>query len=86
MSEKLVADGLLFYASIYVNTILLFIAFITSRWIFLLFIVFTFALTVYLMYLSTEHLDHIKKTGEWAHENIQKIIAWAKPFLHRKNP
>lgn len=85
-SEKLVADGLLFYSSIYINTILLFIAFITNRWIFLLFILFTFGLTVYMMYLSAGHLDHIKKVGQWAHDTIEKTTQKVTKYMYGAKP
>lgn len=82
MSEKRIVDGLLFYSSIYVNTILLFVAFITNRWIFLLFILFTLGLTVYMMYVASEHMEHIKKIGKWAQDTIHAQIDKVKALIY----
>lgn len=78
MDERHLLNGVLFYASLYVNTILLAVCTVTGQWIFLLFLLLTAGLTAYMMYIASHHVDHLKSVGQWAEtkiiENIGKVF------------
>lgn len=76
-----VAHGVLFYASLYVNGILLITGITTGRWIFVLMILLTLALTAYLMYLISSNPGHLEKAGKWAEANISIHLDKLKRFL-----
>lgn len=74
MAEKHVAHGVLFYASLYINGILLAVAAITGRWIFLLLILLTLGLTAYMMYVASSNTEFLQNTGEWAEKTFLKAL------------
>lgn len=69
-----VVQGILFYSTIYISTILTVITFLTGRWIFIFFILLTFALAIYMGYLSTHNHDFIIKSGQWIDDTLLKYI------------
>lgn len=71
-----IAHGVLFYASLYVNGILLITGISTGRWVFTLLILLTVALTAYMMFLIHSNADHLKAMGEWAEKTVQ--LHWEK--------
>lgn len=80
MDERNAANGILFYASLYINVILLAVAVITGRWVFILFILLTVGLTAYMMYITLQNMDHLKSIGKWSEDvfskTIQKVRGW----------
>lgn len=80
MTEKSLAQGVLFYTCLYVNGILLITGITTGRWIFMLLILLTVGLTAYLMYIITSHADHLKKVGDWAEVTFSAHLEKLKRF------
>lgn len=74
MDERYLLNGVLFYASIYINSILLAVCTVTGRWIFLLFLLLTTGLTAYMMYIASHHVDHLKSVGKWAETTITETL------------
>lgn len=83
MDERSVVHGVLFYTTIYVNCILLAVAFLTGRWIFLLLIVLTVGLTAYMMYMTTHNDEHLKVVGKWVENLFSETINRAKEMMNR---
>lgn len=81
MSEKSLAQGVLFYSSLYVNGILLITGMSTGRWVFMLLILLTMGLTAYLMYIMTSQADHLKRVGDWAEVTFSSHLEKLKRFL-----
>lgn len=73
MSNQYIAQGILLYSTLYVSTILALITFLTGRWIFLFFIILTFALVAYLSYLTAHDSENLKMVGKWAEDTIGKF-------------
>lgn len=80
MSEKSLAHGVLFYASLYVNGILLITGISTGRWVFMLLILLTVGLTAYLMYIMSSHEEHLKTVGDWAEVTFANHMEKLKRF------
>lgn len=80
MTEKSLAQGVLFYTTLYVNSILIITGMSTGRWVFMLLILLTVALTAYLMYLITANPDHFKKVGDWAEVTFSNHLEKLKRF------
>lgn len=78
MDERYVAHGVLFYASLYINGILLAVGAITGRWIFLLLVLLTIGLTAYMMYVASHNTQYLKETGEWAEKAFANAYAKIK--------
>lgn len=74
MEEKSLAHGVLFYSSLYINCVLLSIGIKTGRWIFLLLIVLTMGLTVYMMYVASNDPKHLKSIGKWAEDSFSSHL------------
>lgn len=74
MTERHAAQGVLFYASLYINAILLAVGVITGRGIFFLMIFLTIGLLAYMMYLMSSSVDHLKSVGKWVDEQFEKVI------------
>lgn len=74
MDEKHVANGVLFYCSLYIKCLLLAVTVLTGRWIFLLLILLTMGLTAYMMYVTSHDLDHLKAIGKWADTTISTSL------------
>lgn len=70
MNEKTVAHGVLFYASLYANGILLITGITTGRWVFMLLILLNIGLTAYMMYIISSNSEHLSLMGVWAEEKI----------------
>lgn len=70
-------QGVLFYAGIYINFMLVIIAFLTGRFVFLFFIVLTAGLILYMNYLVIENNSHLIRVGEYIEGIIKKI------FIHQ---
>lgn len=73
MAKNYIAQGILVYSTLYVNTILFLITFLTGRWIFLFFILLTFGLVAYMSLLTAKESDHLMSVGKWAEEAIESI-------------
>lgn len=69
MGDRSIIHGVLFYTTVYVNCILLSVAILTGRWIFLLLILLTIGLTAYMMYMTSHNDEHLKSVGVWV-ENL----------------
>lgn len=74
VNEKSIANGVLFYACLYVNGILITAGISTGRWIFMLLILLTLSLTVYLMTVIASNPDHLKVVGDWAEMTLYKQL------------
>lgn len=72
--ETHLAQGVLFYAGIYINTILVIVSFLTGRFIFLFFMVLTLALIFYMNYLVIDQNSHIKNMGEWVEQIFKTTL------------
>lgn len=81
MDERFLAHGLLFYATIYINGILLTIGITTGRWIFLLLIILTMGLTAYMMYVIAHNTNHLKNVGQWAETTFLKQLERMKQLF-----
>ena len=68
------AQGVLFYTGIYINTILVIVSFLTGRFIFIFFIVLTLALIFFMNYLVIENNSHIKQMGEWVEQIFKNTL------------
>lgn len=86
MDEKSVANGILFYSSIYIKGILLAISVLTGRYIFLLFILLTLGLTAYMMYIASHNTDHFKSIGQWAERTFLSYIKKLKDLTLSRIP
>lgn len=65
MDERHSAQGILFYSTVYITVVLLFMAVSTGRWVFLMLILLTFALAGYMAYLTMNNTDYLKGAGLW---------------------
>lgn len=81
MDERSLANGVLFYSSLYVNCVLLAIGITTGRWIFMLLILLTIGLTAYMMYVVSHNADHLKNVGSWAENNFSKYLKQLKQLF-----
>lgn len=81
MDERSLANGVLFYSSLYVNCVLLAIGVTTGRWIFVLLILLTVGLTAYMMYVASHNADHLKNVGNWAEINFSKYFKQLKQLF-----
>lgn len=81
MDEKFIAHGVLFYASLYVNGVLIVAGMSTGRWIFVLLILLTVSLTAYLMYVITSNAEHLKAVGMWAETTFSAHLEKLKRFF-----
>lgn len=72
--ESYLGQGVLFYSGLYINIILIVIAFLTGRLVFVFFIVLTGGLILYMNYLIVDSNTHLVHIGE----NIEK---WFKKYL-----
>lgn len=70
------AQGTLFYSGIYISTILIIVAFLTGRLIYIFFIALTLALMVYMNYLICEDSSHLTNVGEWVEKLIKTYITY----------
>lgn len=68
------SQGVLFYSGLYINILLIIVAFLTGRLIFLFFIVLTLGLIFYMNYLVIENNKHIKHIGEWVEHIFKSYI------------
>lgn len=69
------AQGVLVYAGLYINLLLIIVSFLTGKFIYLFFIILTIALIVYMNYLIIEKNSHIKYIGEWVEQLFKKYIS-----------
>lgn len=76
-----VAHGVLFYASLYTNGVLLLIGASTGRFIFVLLILLTIGLTAYLMFLLSHNADHLARVGTWAEKTFASQLEKLKRFF-----
>lgn len=67
-------QGVLFYAGVYINIMLVIIAFLTGRFVFLFFIVLTAGLILYMNYLVIENNSHFIQVGKMIEETIKKLF------------
>ncbi|GBO33061.1 hypothetical protein AVEN_34100-1 [Araneus ventricosus] len=81
--EKKLAHGILFYATLYINGILLAIGTLTGRWIFLLLILLSSALAVYMSYLTVNENKHVEKMGEWFGSLLGGVFEKAKSTVKK---
>lgn len=81
MDDRSLAHGVLFYASLYANGILLTTGISTGRWIFVLLIVLTVGLTAYMMYVISSYAEHLKAVGDWAETAFSAHLEKVKRFF-----
>lgn len=81
MTERSLANGILFYSSLYINCVLLSIGITTGRWIFMVLILLTVGLTAYMMYLSTHNPEHLKSIGDWAESSVYSSLQKIKQLF-----
>lgn len=78
MNNNYLAQGILFYSTLYISSILTLITFLTGRWIFIFFILLSFGLLAYMSYLTVKESAHLQKIGKWTEDVIvdlyKKII------------
>lgn len=77
--ESYLGQGVLFYAGLYINIILVIIAFLTGRLVFLFFIVLTAGLILYMNYLVVENNAHLISAGEFIEGVVKKF------FIHQNS-
>ena len=65
--------GVLFYATLYITSILIAVFITTGRWIFLLIILITVGLSLFMNHAIMNFSDHLTKVGIWS-ENLVKSI------------
>lgn len=76
--ESHLGQGVLFYAGVYINIMLVIIAFLTGRFVFLFFIVLTAGLILYMNYLVIENNSHLIHVGEIIEDTMKKL------FIHQE--
>lgn len=75
--ESHLGQGVLFYTGLYINIILVIIAFLTGRLVFLFFIVLTAGLILYMNYLVVENNTHLISMGK----SIEGVVK--RFFIHQ---
>lgn len=86
MTNNYIAQGILFYSSIYVSSILVSITLLTGRWVFLFFILLNLALVAYMSYLTAQDSEHLKTIGKWAEDFIASTYNSITHFFSKRQP
>lgn len=81
MDDKSLAQGVLFYSSLYVNGVLLITGISTGRWVFVLLIMLTMGLTAYMTYVINSNAEHLKMMGDWAELKIMSHLEKLKRLI-----
>ena len=72
-SELSLDQGILFYATLYITSILIAVFVTTGRWVFILIVLFTMGLALFMNQAIVSYSDHFSRIGKWS-ENLVKSV------------
>lgn len=76
-------QGILFYATLYITTVLISIFVTTGRFVFLFIVLLTIGLTLFMKHAMVNYANHLSAVGAWSENIMKKIYDKVSQFLHK---
>lgn len=76
-------QGILFYATLYITSVLISIFVTTGRFVFLFIVLLTMGLTLFMKHAMVHYANHLSSVGAWSENIMKKIYDKVSQFLHK---
>lgn len=76
-------QGILFYATLYITSILIAVFITTGRFVFLFIVLITIGLTLFMKHAMINYADHLSKVGTWSENIVKKIYNKMNQLLQK---
>lgn len=76
-------QGILFYATLYITSVLIAIFITTGRFVFLFIVLLTMGLTLLMKHAMVNYANHLSTVGAWSENILKKIYDKIRPFLQK---
>lgn len=76
-------QGILFYATLYITSILIAVFITTGRFVFLFIVLMTMGLALFMKHAMVNYADHLSKVGTWSENIVKKIYDKVNHLLQK---
>lgn len=76
-------QGILFYATLYITSVLIAIFITTGRFVFLFIVLLTMGLTLLMKHAMVNYTNHLSTVGAWSENIMKKIYDKVNHFLQK---